>query len=102
LLAKSVYRSSADRACTVVLVLLRLPLSPQVRMGHGQQWATGTTFLAAAGAAAVLAGLVFVGVPIHLNMLMSNPAYALVNRALEALILLMAVLIVTCLLLVPV
>ena len=34
-------------------------------------------FLAAAGAAAVLAGLVFVGVSINLDMIMSNPAYAL-------------------------
>lgn len=34
-------------------------------------------FLAAAGSAAVLAGLVFVGVSIDLDMIMSNPAYAL-------------------------
>ncbi len=58
-------------------------------------------FLAAAGAAAVLAGLVFVGVSINLEMIMADPTYGLVNRALEALILLMAVLIATCLLLVP-
>lgn len=58
-------------------------------------------FLAAAGAAAVLAGLVFVGVSINLEMIMANPSYGLAGRALEALVLLMAVLIVTCLLLVP-
>jgi hypothetical protein len=58
-------------------------------------------FLAAAGAAAVLAGLVFVGVSINLEMIMADPTYGLVNRALEALVLLMAVLIATCLLLVP-
>ena len=58
-------------------------------------------FLAAAGASAVLAGLVFVGVSINLQMIMADPTYGLVNRALEALILLMAVLIATCLLLVP-
>src|SRR5918911_1564694 len=57
--------------------------------------------LAAAGAAAVLAGLVFVGLSINLDMIMSNPTYGLPGRALEALVLLMAVLIVTCLLLVP-
>jgi hypothetical protein len=32
-------------------------------------------FLAAAGAAAVLAGLVFVGVSINLEVIMSDPAY---------------------------
>ncbi len=58
-------------------------------------------FLAAAGAAAVLAGLVFVGLSINLDMIMSNPTYGLPGRALEALVLLMAVLIATILLLVP-
>ncbi len=58
-------------------------------------------FLAAAGAAAVLAGLVFVGLSINLDTIMSTPTYGLPGRALEALVLLMAVLIVTCLLLVP-
>jgi modulator of FtsH protease len=58
-------------------------------------------FLATAGAAAVLAGLVFVGLSISLSEILSNPAYGLPGRALEALVLLMAVLIVTCLLLVP-
>jgi hypothetical protein len=38
-------------------------------------------FLAAAGAAAVLAGLVFVGVSINLEMIMADPTYGLVNRA---------------------
>jgi hypothetical protein len=58
-------------------------------------------FLAASGAAAVLAGLVFVGVSINLDTIMSNPIYGLAGRALEALVLLVAVLVVTCLLLVP-
>jgi hypothetical protein len=58
-------------------------------------------FLAVAGAAAVLAGLVFVGVSINLDMIMSTPGYGLAGRALEALVLLVAVLIVTILLLVP-
>ncbi len=58
-------------------------------------------FLAAAGAAAVLIGLVFVGLSINLEMIVANPTYGLSGRALEALILLMAVLIATILLLVP-
>jgi hypothetical protein len=58
-------------------------------------------FLAAAGAAAVLAGLVFVGLSINLDTIMATPTWGLPGRALEALVLLMAVLIVTCLLLVP-
>ena len=58
-------------------------------------------FLLATAVAAVLVGLVFVGVSINLEMSMANPTLGLVNRALEALILLMAVLIATCLLLVP-
>ena len=58
-------------------------------------------FLAVAGAAAVLAGLVFVGVSINLDTIMSNPTYGLPGRALEALVLLVAVLIVSILLLVP-
>ena len=57
--------------------------------------------LATAGAAAVLAGLVFVGVSINLDMIVANPRYGLTGRALEALVLLVAVLIVTTLLLVP-
>ena len=58
-------------------------------------------FLAVAGAAAVLAGLVFVGVSINLDIIMSDRSYGLRGRALEALILFVAVLIVTILLLVP-
>ncbi len=58
-------------------------------------------FLATAGAAAVLAGLVFVGVSINLEMIVANPIYGLTGRALEALVLLMAVLFVSTLLLVP-
>ena len=58
-------------------------------------------FLAAAGAAAVLAGLVFVGLSINLDVIMSNPTYGLAGPALEALVLLVTELIVTILLLVP-
>ena len=57
--------------------------------------------LAAAGAAAVLVGLVFIGLSINLEMIISHPTYGLTGRALEALVLLMAVLIATILLLVP-
>jgi hypothetical protein len=42
-------------------------------------------FLAAAGAAAVLAGLVFVGVSINLETIMSNPTYGLAGRGRAAL-----------------
>jgi len=65
-------------------------------MGEWQEF-----FLAEAGAAAVLTGLVFVGVSINLEKIMANPRYGLTGRALEALILLIAVLIATSLLLVP-
>ena len=58
-------------------------------------------FLATSGAAAVLAGLVFVGVSINLEMIVANPIYGLTGRALEALVLLVGVLIVSTLLLVP-
>ena len=44
--------------------------------------------------------VVFVGGSINLEMIMSNPTYALAGRALEALVLLVAVLIATILLLV--
>jgi hypothetical protein len=44
---------------------------------------------------------VFVGVSINLDTIMSNPTYGLTGRALEALVLLVAVLIATILLLVP-
>ena len=53
----------------------------------------------AAGAGAVLAGLVFVGLSINLEMIMST--FGLPGRALEALVMLMAVLVVCCSLLVP-
>jgi hypothetical protein len=58
-------------------------------------------FVAQVGASAVLTGLVFVGVSINLEQIMSNPRYGLPGRALEALIVLLAVLTVSSLLLVP-
>jgi len=58
-------------------------------------------FLAQAGAAGVLTGLVFVGVSINLEKIMSQPALGLAGRAGEALILLVAVLTASVLLLVP-
>jgi len=58
-------------------------------------------FLAQAGAAGVLTGLVFVGVSINLEKIMSQPGYGLPGRAAEALILLVAVLTASLLLLVP-
>ena len=58
-------------------------------------------FLAQAGAAGVLTGLVFVGVSINLQTIVSDPRSGLAGRAAEALILLVAVLTVSVLGLVP-
>ena len=58
-------------------------------------------FLAQAGAAGVLTGLVFVGVSINLQKIVSDPRSGLAGRAAEALILLVAVLIASVLVLVP-
>lgn len=59
-------------------------------------------FLAQAGAAGVLTGLVFVGVSINLDKIVSDPNSGLPGRAAEALILLVAVLIMSTSSLVPV
>ncbi len=56
-------------------------------------------FVAEAGAAAALAGLLFVGVSLNMAKIVAAPA--LPGRALQALILLLAILIVASLLLVP-
>lgn len=58
-------------------------------------------FATAAQTAAALAGLLLVGVSINLEKFMANPRYGFAGRALEALVLLVAVLIVNSLLLVP-
>ena len=58
-------------------------------------------FLAQAGAAGVLTGLVFVGVSINLDKIVSDPNSGLPGRAAEALILLVAVLFMSTSLLVP-
>jgi hypothetical protein len=58
-------------------------------------------FLAQAGAAGVLTGLVFVGVSINLEKIVSDPSSGLAGRAAEALILLVAVLMASVLVLVP-
>lgn len=58
-------------------------------------------FLAQAGAAGVLTGLVFVGVSINLQKILSDPSSGLPGRAAEALVLLVAVLTACVLLLVP-
>lgn len=55
--------------------------------------------LAEVGAAAVLTGLIFIGVSISLSKILSSPR--LTNRALQALILLLAILVMCSLLLVP-
>lgn len=56
-------------------------------------------FVAEAGASAALTGLIFVGVSINLTKILSIPR--LPNRAFEALLLLLSVLVVSSLLLVP-
>jgi hypothetical protein len=58
-------------------------------------------FLAQAGAAGVLTGLVFVGVSINLQKIVSDPRSGLAGRAAEALILLVGVLLASVLGLVP-
>ena len=58
-------------------------------------------FLATSAAAGVLTGLVFVGVSINLDKIVSQSRSGLAGRAAEALILLLAVLTVSILLLVP-
>ena len=58
-------------------------------------------FLAQAGAAGVLTGLVFVGASINLQKILSQPGSGLPGRAADALILLVAVLTASVLLLVP-
>jgi hypothetical protein len=67
--------------------------------GHMGDW--HDFFLAQAGAAGVLTGLVFVGVSINLEKILSDPTSGLAGRAAEALVLLVAVLTASCLLLVP-
>jgi hypothetical protein len=56
-------------------------------------------FISEVGAAAALAGLLFVGVSINLTRILSLPR--LPNRALLALVILLAILVVSSLLLVP-
>ena len=61
--------------------------------------AWGEFFVAQAGAAAVLAGLVFVGVSINLGKIVAIPSMP--SRALEAMVLLVAILVQSSLMLVP-
>jgi hypothetical protein len=56
-------------------------------------------FMAEAGASAALAGLVFVGISINLTKIMSYPH--LPQRALDAIVVLALVLLVSCLMLIP-
>ena len=58
-------------------------------------------FLSQAATAGVLTGLVFVGVSINLERIVSDPESGLTGRAAEALILLVAVLTASCVLLIP-
>jgi hypothetical protein len=58
-------------------------------------------FIAEIAASAPLAGLVFVGVSLNLERIMANPVYGLPGRALETLVMLLAVLVISTLMLVP-
>jgi hypothetical protein len=62
-----------------------------------QEW--GNFFMAEAGASAALAGLVFVGISINLAKIMSYPH--LPQRALDAIVVLALVLLISCLMLIP-
>src|SRR5215207_1803857 len=87
--------------CTLHVVCLHFPhrYTYEEEERHMDQW--HDFFLAQAGAAGVLTGLVFVGVSINLEKILSEPGSGLPGRAAEALILLVAVLTASLLLLVP-
>src|SRR5215212_12116133 len=77
----------------------RLPSRPHEGEGQMDEW--HDFFLATSAAAGVLTGLVFVGVSINLEKIVSQSGSGLTGRAAEALILLLAVLTASILLLVP-
>jgi hypothetical protein len=58
-------------------------------------------FVAEIAASAPLAGLVLLGVSLNLEQVMTHPVYGLPGRALEALVMLLAVLVISTLMLVP-
>jgi hypothetical protein len=58
-------------------------------------------FIAEIAASAPLAGLVLVGVSLNLEQIMAHPVYGLPGRALETLVMLLAVLVISTLMLVP-
>jgi hypothetical protein len=102
---KGVLRNQSTKRCAVAFLMPTLTSSvatgyideeESAEMGEWDEF-----FLASAGAAGVLTGLVFVGVSINLEKIISTPRYGLTGRALEALVLLLAVLVMTSLLLVP-
>ena len=80
-------------------VCLHFPHYDNERERHMGDW--HDFFLAQAGAAGVLTGLVFVSVSINLEKILADPNSGLPGRAAEALILLVAVLTASTLMLVP-
>jgi hypothetical protein len=87
------------RLCAGRVVCLHFPYDHDEEEMRMDEW--HDFFLAQAGAAGVLTGLVFVGVSINLEKIVSEPGSGLPGRAAEALILLVAVLTASVLLLVP-
>jgi modulator of FtsH protease len=92
---------AADRAERALTRYVRLHFFGERDEGEGQMNAWHDFFLAQAGAAGVLTGLVFVGVSINLQKIVSDRRSGLAGRAGEALILLVGVLLASVLGLVP-
>src|SRR5215208_6054324 len=89
----------ARKRCALHAVYLHFPHHHDEQEWHMDEW--HDFFLAQAGAAGVLTGLVFVAVSINLQEIVSDPGSGLPGRAAEALILLVGVLTASVLLLVP-
>jgi hypothetical protein len=87
------------RGCVVRSIRLDFRRDHDEGQGQMEQW--HDFFLATSAAAGVLTGLVFVGVSINLDKIVSQSDSGLPGRAAEALIMLLAVLTASILLLVP-
>ena len=88
---KAYSESLTAEPCVLRPVCLHFPHAKRPRRG-GVDGPRHDFFLAQAGVAGVLAGLVFVGVSINLQQVVSEPGSGLPGRTAEALILLVGVL----------